>query len=148
MDSASLSWWIWVLLGLLLLAGEILTPGGFYIIFFGFGALVVGVLSLLGLHLGLAMEGLVFTVVSVAACAVFRKPLLARFRRLTPEYTVDTLIGETAITQTEIACGGTGKAELRGTAWNAQNLTDATIPMGQRCRVERVEGLTLFVRPL
>ena len=28
-------WWLWVLLGILLLAIELLTPGGFYVIFFG-----------------------------------------------------------------------------------------------------------------
>ena len=32
-------------LGLLLSSGELLTPGGFYIIFFGIGAVIVGVLA-------------------------------------------------------------------------------------------------------
>ena len=30
-----MEWWIWVVLGLALLLGEILTPGGFYLLFFG-----------------------------------------------------------------------------------------------------------------
>jgi membrane protein implicated in regulation of membrane protease activity len=33
-----MEWWIWILLGLVLLLGEIVTPGGFYILFFGVGA--------------------------------------------------------------------------------------------------------------
>ena len=28
-------WWYWLLLGLLLLGAEMMTPGGFYILFFG-----------------------------------------------------------------------------------------------------------------
>ncbi len=45
--------WIWLILGLVLLAGELLTPGGFFIIFFGVGALAVGVLRLAGLEMPL-----------------------------------------------------------------------------------------------
>jgi membrane protein implicated in regulation of membrane protease activity len=37
-----MDWWIWVVLGLVLLIGEIVTPGGFYLLFFGIGAVVVG----------------------------------------------------------------------------------------------------------
>lgn len=88
METLSFAWWLWALVGLLLLAGELLTPGGFYLIFFGAGALAVGLLKLLlGIQVGLAMEGLVFVVISVAALALFRKPLLQRFQRLSPPAT-------------------------------------------------------------
>jgi inner membrane protein len=39
-----------------------------------------------------------------------------------------------------------GKAEMRGTAWNTRNIGDQPLARGQRCRVERVEGLMIFVR--
>ena len=43
-------WWLWVLLGILLLAIELLTPGGFYVIFFaGIGWKILAGLGLLGL---------------------------------------------------------------------------------------------------
>jgi membrane protein implicated in regulation of membrane protease activity len=148
MEILAMSWWMWILLGLVLLVGEILTPGGFYIIFFGFGAICVGLLSLLGIQLGLAAEGLIFAIVSVTACALFRKPLLERFRRLTPEITVDTLIGETAIAKVDLPAGATGKVELRGTSWNARNAAEVPINKDQRCLVESVEGLTLLIRPI
>ncbi len=35
-------WWYWVVLGLLLTGLELATPGGFFVIFFGVGALLVG----------------------------------------------------------------------------------------------------------
>ncbi|MGJ5813413.1 NfeD family protein [Paludibaculum fermentans] len=143
-----MTWWAWLVIGLLLLAGEILTPGGFYLIFFGVAALLVGLAKMLGFELGLAMEGLLFVVASVAGLMFFRKPLLERFRKLTPVSDVDNLTSEIASAMEEIPVQGIGKVELRGTSWNARNVSDAPIPKSTRCRVERVDGLTLEVRSL
>ena len=149
METLSFTWWLWMLVGLLLLAGELLTPGGFYLIFFGAGALAVGFLKLiLGVHFGLAIEGLIFVSISVAALVLFRKPLLQRFQRLSPTSNVDNLTSEIATALEDIPAGGRGKAELRGTSWNAQNLGDTPITKATRCKVERVDGLTLLVRAM
>jgi len=142
------SWWLWVLLGIALLAGEILTPGGFYLCFFGAAALVVGALNLSGFSAGLAREGLIFVALAVAGMLFFRRPLLERYRRLAPEIEVDKLTSEVASALEEIAAGAIGKAELRGTTWNARNVGDIPIPKAARCRVLRVDGLTLDVRGL
>ena len=49
-----MEWWMWIVLGLALLMLEMATPGGFYFIFFGASALLVGVLDLVGrYHVGL-----------------------------------------------------------------------------------------------
>jgi membrane protein implicated in regulation of membrane protease activity len=37
-----MAWWLWALLSLLLLAGEMVTPGSFFILSFGLGAVAVG----------------------------------------------------------------------------------------------------------
>ena len=42
-------WWYWLVLGLVLLGLELATPGGLLALFFGIGALLVGVLALLGI---------------------------------------------------------------------------------------------------
>jgi len=42
--------------------------------------------------------------------------------------------------------GGEGKAELRGVPWIARAASGLALPKGQRCRVERVDGVTLWVR--
>lgn len=148
METLNAAWWAWVLLGLALLAGEILTPGGFYILFFGGGAILVGLLKLAGLQLGLAVEGLIFVTISVVLLLVFRRPLMERFKPLAPEIPVDELTSEVAVALEQIGPKGHGKVELRGTAWNAHNLGDSVIEKSARCRVERVEGLTLSIRGL
>lgn len=148
METLAAAWWLWVLLGLALLAGELLTPGGFYILFFGVGAIVVGVLKLLGIPMGLAAEGLAFVAISVLALMLFRRPLMEKFRPLAPEIPVDELTSEIAVALEAIAPNALGKVELRGTAWNAQNLGDRPIEKSARCRVERVDGLKLEIRAL
>jgi len=35
---------------------------------------------------------------------------------------------------------------MRGATWTARTAGDAALPKGRRCRVERVEGLTLWLR--
>ncbi|QOY91435.1 NfeD family protein [Paludibaculum fermentans] len=148
MGSYFMTWWAWLVIGLLLLAGEILTPGGFYLIFFGVAALLVGLVKMLGFEFGLALEGLLFVAASVAGLMFFRKPLLERFRKLTPVSDVDNLTNEIASAMEEIPVQGIGKVELRGTSWNARNVSETLIPKSTRCRVERVDGLTLEVRSL
>lgn len=60
---------------------------------------------------------------------------------------VDTMIGEIAIPLEPLAPGSTGKAECRGTAWTAHNGTLTGLAKGQRSVVERVEGLSLWLKP-
>jgi membrane protein implicated in regulation of membrane protease activity len=59
---------------------------------------------------------------------------------------VDSLIGETALALEDIAPGAIGKAELRGACWTAHNAGDKPIHRSERPKVERVEGLTLYIR--
>ena len=139
-----MDWWIWILLGLVLLLAELITPGGFYILFFGIGAIVVGVLA--------AFEGagptwfqfILFPLVSVLSLWFFREKLLAMTRG--PSTDRVDIVGETAVMLEDLSVNGVGKAELRGTPWNTRNISGRPLVRGERCRVERVEGLTIFVR--
>lgn len=140
-----MAWWIWVLGGLVLLVGEVTTPGGFFAVFFGAGAILVGALKGLGWEGPAWAEWLLFTVFSVVSLAVFRRPLMRRFR-LSSGRPVDRLEGETAVVTEDVVPGGVGKAEMRGASWTARTAAEATLERGRRCRVERVEGLTLWLR--
>jgi membrane protein implicated in regulation of membrane protease activity len=145
-DSMSVSWWMWLLAGLLLMALEILTPGGFFVIFFGAGAVIVGLLDFAGLSMSFPAQGLLFVAVSVGAIVLFRKPLQQKVQLKSTRGKVDSLVGETAQAMEEIPVDGIGKAELRGASWNVRNVGNIPIPRSARCRVEAVDGLTLNVR--
>lgn len=141
----TMTWWMWLVIGLLLMGLEVVTPGGFFLIFFGAGAVAVGILDYF-VPLSLTVQVLLFVGFSVVSLLLFRKPLRERFTRVEPKGTVDSLVGEFAEALDEIPAGGLGKVELRGTSWSAHNLGASVIARAARCRVERVEGLTLHVR--
>ena len=140
-----MAWWIWVLGGLVLLVAEVTTPGGFFAIFFGAGAILVGALKALGWEGPAWAEWLVFTVLSLFSLGFFRKPLMRRFS-LSSGKPVDRMEGERALVTEDVAPGGVGKAEMRGASWTARTAGESPLPKGRRCRVERVEGLTLWLR--
>jgi membrane protein implicated in regulation of membrane protease activity len=141
-------WWYWVTLGLILAMLELATPFNFFLVFFGIGGVIVGLLTLVDLAGPAWVQWLLFSVVSVLALLLFRGPLLRRvhandwMRR-----PVDALTEDIATTLEEIAPGSIGRVELRGTPWSARNMGAAVLSKGQRCAVQRVDGLTLYIVP-
>jgi membrane protein implicated in regulation of membrane protease activity len=141
-----MTWWLWIALGLVLAAIELATPGGIFIIFFGIGALVVGALALTGVVTETWMQWLLFPIVAVVSLRLFRQPLLGRLRARGGD-DVDSLVGEVATPASDIAPGGHGRAELRGSTWHVRNVAAVAVATGQRCRVVGVQGLMLDIRP-
>ncbi|MGE0042997.1 MAG: NfeD family protein [Vicinamibacterales bacterium] len=142
-----MDWWMWLAAGLVLLAVEMVTPGGFFVMFFGLGALAVGVLARLGLPGGAPAEWLAFTVLSVGSLLLFRGRLRAMAGRTPQGPAVDTFVGSVAIAAEAIAPGKVGRAEVRGTQWTARNDGAEPIATGQRCRVVRMDVLELGITP-
>lgn len=141
------TWWMWMVAGFIMLATESVVPG-FFLLFFGFGAVFMGFFQLLIPGVDLWIEILIFLSVSSIWLALFRKRLIAYMERKNPPKRVDSIEGETAVALEDIPPNGIGKAELRGTSWNTRNLGEITIAKGQRCQVERMDGLTLHVRAM
>ena len=141
-----MEWWYWMLLGLMLLGVELVAPSGFYLMFLGLAALCVGTLVALTSAHEIWLQWVLFSGLSVVALLFFRGPLLARFKyKERPHAAVDSLLGEIALPLEDVAPGSTGKAELRGTCWTVLNSGDSILMKGQRTRVVRVEGLTLWI---
>lgn len=139
-------WWHWLLLGLLLLGAEMMTPGGFYILFFGLAALVVGAMAALDLVQGDSAQWLLFSGIAVVSLLVFRGPLLARINASETKHPdVDSMLGEIAIPVETLAAGAIGKVELRGTTWSARNAGPTPLKKGQRGKVTGMDGLTLQI---
>ena len=140
-------WWHWLVFGLLLAVAEMATAGGFYLIFFGVGAILVGVLSFFDAAGSIATQTLLFSVFSVASLLLFRTRLLKMMQREPQAPPIDTLVGEVGAAVELLAPGTIGRVELRGTVWSAKNMTASALAAGTRCRVIRVEGLLLHVEP-
>jgi membrane protein implicated in regulation of membrane protease activity len=140
-----MEWWMWVTAGLLLVVLELVTPLGFYLMFFGLGALTVGLLERLHVINAAWLEWLLFTASSLIYVLLFRGRIQQRVE--TPAHAVDTMIGELATPKERILPGTVGRVEVRGTVWNARNETSGALEPGQRCRVARVDNLMLYVQP-
>ena len=137
---------MWLVFGLVLLVIELVTPSGFFIMFFGLGALTVGILRSANIGGPAWSQWLIFTVASVAYLLLFRNRLQGRFDGAPAE--VDTLVGELVVPKERIAPEQVGRVELRGTSWNARNDSPVIVEVGQRCRVVGVvEGLVVSIKP-
>jgi membrane protein implicated in regulation of membrane protease activity len=126
---------------------EMATAGGFYIIFFGIGAIVVGLLASFDLAGPLWVQLLLFSAMSVGSLLIFRRRLLKWLQMEPQSPAVDALVGEVGVASEDLAPGKIGRVELRGTPWSARNMTSAVLARGARCRVVRVDGLTVEVEP-
>lgn len=144
-----MEWWLWLVTGFLLLGAELVVPGGLFLLFFGFGAVVVGLLTFVGILGPDWLQWLLFSVVSVVALVLLRARLMQHFGvKVSAAPDIDSMVGDLAVPLEAISAGSSGKAELRGSTWSAQNTTSQELQKGQRCRVERVEGLTIFISPM
>lgn len=142
-----MTWWFWLLCGLVLLVVELTIPGGFYFLFFGVAAFVVGVLAAFGMDADW-LQFVVFAVLAAVSLVTLRGAVVRRLGRARGgAEAVDTFVGQFATLIDDVAPRGPGKAELRGTLWSVQNASEQPLSKGQRVRVVRLEGLTLLVQP-
>lgn len=139
-----MTWWIWLAGGFVLLVLELATPSGFFIMFFGVGAILTGVLASLDLVATPPLQWLVFTVLSVGSLLLFRGKVLARVEpHQRPP--VDSMVGEIATPLADIEAGAVGRVTLRGSSWEARNEGSTALAANQRCRVKHVSGLQLGI---
>ncbi len=139
-------WWAWLVLGFVLLASELASPSGFYLLFAGIGAIIVGLLGLGELSGPPWAQWLLFTLISALSVMLLRSRLTRGFNRA--DATVDdSLVGKTVTLTDRIEAGGVGQGEHRGSVWTVQNRGSQALEAGARCTVDAVNGVTLGVRP-
>jgi membrane protein implicated in regulation of membrane protease activity len=138
-----MAWWMWMLLGLVLAITEAQIPTNFFLLAFGIGGLIVGALVGLGWGGPPWLQWLIFTIVSIATVVGAQRML---GRAADGGHEVDDLRREAARVIEDIPADGVGRAELRGTTWSARSGSGTPLARGTRCRVERVDGLTLWLR--
>lgn len=139
-------WWYWIFLGLALAGAEMLSPGGFYLLFFGIASIIVGALAGMDVVTAAWLQWLLFSGLAVLSLLLLRGPLL-RMAQSQPAQEMDSMVGETAVLREDLPPGHTGKAELRGSTWSARNIGTVPLSSGERATVAKVEGLTIFVTP-
>ena len=80
-----MAWWSWIIVGTVLLGAELFAVDAqFYLIFIGAGAIVVGVVGMLGIDLPVWLQWLLFAALSVAAMLTVRRQLYTALRSRPP----------------------------------------------------------------
>ena len=139
------AWLIWILLAVILAAGEVMSPS-FYLAPFALGAVFAALVEVIGA--GAAAATLVF-LVSSALLLGFARPIARRHLRTPPQLRTGTaaLIGHSAIvTQRVDNDADSGTVKLDGELWTARAYDeDEVIEAGRRVRVIEIKGATALV---
>lgn len=113
-------------------------------IWFALGALAALASCVLGAEMWLQIT--VFLVVSLVLLAVLWKRV--RNKLTTTKTNVDSVIGaEGYVTEAIDNLSYTGRVKLGGITWAARSTSGAGIPVGTLVKVERIEGVKVFVSP-
>ena len=136
----------WLALLILFGVGEAITVG-LTSVWFAVGALGGLICALVGGNIWIQIGA--FLLMSGLSMALVR-PLAKRF--LTPGYSAtnaDRVIGEEAVVILEINnLLGQGQVNIAGQSWTARSQDDSIIPVGEKVRVLRIEGVKVFVARL
>ena len=114
---------------------------------FALGSLAALVTALLGGKLWLQVVA--FLAVSAVALALLR-PIARKY--FTPKITrtnVDAMAGKTCLCVTAIDnLAGSGQVKIGDVEWSARSTTGEPIPAGVQVKIDRVEGVKVYVTPV
>jgi len=142
-------WWHWIVGGIALVLLELAVPA-FFVIWFGLGALLVGVLLLIAPGLSLTTQLIVWTLASIGMTLLWFK-VFRNTQRGTRAGQADSVIGEVGLLVTAVAPFQPGQVRfqkplLGAELWECR--TDADIAAGERVKVLAVEGSYVQVAKL
>ena len=140
-----MSWWGWLIIGVLLMGAELAAvDAAFYLVFLGAAAVGVGLVGLVGLTLPLWAQWILFSLLAVGGMVFFRRRLYARLHGGAPKVG-DGVEGMRVIVTENVSAGGQTRVRLRGSEWTAVNVGRSAIVAGEGARIEGVDGVTLRI---
>jgi membrane protein implicated in regulation of membrane protease activity len=137
-------WWIWIIIGVLLIIGEIFTAG-FFLIWFGVAAIIAGIIAFF--ELSVVWQGVAFVIISAILLAGTRR-LADRFTKKQPAgIGADRFIGKTGVVLEEIDNDkNTGRIRVEEDEWRADSLEGDIIPKSTKIQVMKLEGTHMIVK--
>lgn len=140
--------WFWLILGALLILSEFFATG-IVAVFFGIGAILVGLATGLGLISAPAEQIALFAVFSVGALLLAREKVKVWFRgKVSDRWAGDQDLIASRGDRVEVVEGfvdGVGKVRLSGVDWKAECANCEALQPGQTAWVTGHRGITLQV---
>lgn len=138
------AWLIWAIAAAVLVAGELVTPGLFFLGPVAIAAVLAGLAALIG---GTVLfQLIVFVAASVASLGLLR-PIAQRHLHMPALSRTGTaaLVGTKAVVLQQVDAGG-GRVRIGGEEWSARSfMDDQVIEPGRRVEVVKIEGATALV---
>lgn len=138
---------IWILVGLLLLGGELVLPGA-YLLWVGLAAVGTG-LFVLAVAPGFSTASMIFLLLLGGGIALALRLRAARPKRHPVNTPEAGLVGRSGVLLVEVEGIPGLRVRVGDSDWPARLPRDMRVPEGGsvRVRVEGVDGTTLVVRP-
>ena len=142
-----LEWWHWIVGGIAMIVAELAVPS-FFIIWFGLGALFVGLLMLPLPGLSLTAQLATWTASSLAMVALWFRVFKPGFEKTRSGTATGEAIGEIGLLVSAVAPFERGKVRFQRPVLGSEEwvcLADSAIAAGERVKVVSVEGSFLTV---
>jgi hypothetical protein len=143
-----LAWWHWIVGGIVLMLAELAVPA-FFMVWFGLGAVVVGLVLLAVPSAALSAQIVVWTIASLVFVWLWFKIFKPNMFKTRAGMAKGQLVGEIGLATKPIRPFDRGEIRLQkpvagSELWEA--LSEEEIAVGERVRVLDVEGHILKVR--
>lgn len=134
-------WWHWIVGGIVLVLAELMIPS-FFIVWFGLGALLVGLLTL-ALDLSVTAQLATWTLASIAMVVLWFRVFKQSFQKTRVGTADGEVIGEVGLLVSAVAPFERGKVRFQRPILGSEEwvcMADAAIAAGERVRVLSIEG--------
>lgn len=139
-------WWTWIVGGIVLILAELAIPS-FFIVWFGLGALLVGLLAL-AFDLSLTAQLATWTLASLAMVVLWFRVFKQSFQKTRIGTADGNVINEIGLLVSAVAPFERGKVRFQGPLLGSEEwicMADTPIAAGERVKVLSVEGSFLKV---
>jgi len=140
------TWLIWMAVAAVFIIGEIFTLG-FFLLWFGIGAAVAGILAIFGL--GGSWQWGAFAVVSGVLFVLSRRFAERFSKKQPPGIGADRFIDKKGVVLEEVDnIKNSGRIRMGKEEWRAESDTGEVIPVGKMVEVTRLVGTHVVVKTL
>ncbi len=142
-----MTWWAWVIGGVILLGAELgFIDAQFYLVFIGISAVLVGTVSFALPASPAWLHWALFGVLAIVSVSTFRRAIYERLKRDLPHAVQKGPAGESVTLPASLAPGESCQVEFRGSHWTVTNGSARTLAAASVAKITRISGLTLFVQ--
>lgn len=130
---------IWLIIAILLMIGEIYTPG-FFLFCISIGALSAAATALVTKSIMIQIS--IFVVIIIISVLMIR-PVLNKFFVKDKKTNSQRMIGMNVVVEEEITKENKGRVKINGESWFAS--ANETISKGEKVIIDSIDGLTVKV---